>query len=157
MTGFPAVGGPAPDFELSNQHGEPIRLSDLRGTAVALVFYPFAFSAICTGELNELSRGLPSFTDRGVRLLAISVDHKYTLRAYADAQNYGFDLLADFWPHGAVAGRYGVFDESKGFAKRSTFFIDARGSVVSRMDAALEEARPLAEYLTSLELKAEGK
>lgn len=150
MRRLPALGDPAPGFELPNQHGEPVRLDALRGTAVALVFYPFAFSRVCTDELDELQRRLEEFSSRGVKLLGISVDHKYALRTYADERRYDFDLLADFWPHGEVAERYGVLDSSDGYARRSTFFIDREGVLAARIDAALGQGRAFDDYLAAL-------
>jgi len=94
----PAVGEPAPDFELVNQFGEPVRLSSFRGQNVVLVFYPFAFSGVCTGELCEIRDNLAVFEDARATVLAVSVDSKFSLRAYAEKEGYGFDLLADFWP-----------------------------------------------------------
>lgn len=150
MTGLPAIGEPAPDFELSNQFGETIRLSELRGTPVALVFYPFAFSGVCTGELCELRDNLAMFDDDGVRLLAVSVDSKYTLRAYAEEQGFNFDLLADFWPHGALAIRYGAFDITRGYAERATFLIDADGLIAATFRTELGAPRPLRAYRAAL-------
>ncbi|MHA7155168.1 peroxiredoxin [Arthrobacter sp. TMN-50] len=150
MTGLPAIGGPAPDFELANQFGEPIRLSELRGTPVALVFYPFAFSGVCTGELCELRDNLAMFDDEGVRLLALSVDSKYTLRAYAQDQGFTFDLLADFWPHGDVAARYGVLDATRGYAERVTYLIDSAGIIAATLRTPLGEPRKLDDYRSAL-------
>ncbi len=107
---MPALGEAAPDFELLNQFGEPVRLSELRGRNVVLVFFPFAFSGICTGELCEIRDNLALFEDADAVVLGISVDSKFAQRAYAEKEGYAFDLLADFWPHGAVAEQYGVFD-----------------------------------------------
>lgn len=149
MTALPALGEPAPGFELRNQHGEPVSLGAL-GTAVVLVFYPFAFSRVCTDELDELQENLDEFRRRDVQVLAISVDHKYALRTYAEERGYDFDLLADFWPHGAVAERYGVLDTSDGYAERSTFFIDSAGVLRSRIDAPLGQGRPFEEYRAAL-------
>lgn len=127
---MPDVGAVAPDFALSDQHGEQISLSDFRGKqSVLLVFYPFAFSRICTGELGSLRDDLASFQNASVQVLAISVDHRHTLRSYAAAKGYEFPLLADFWPHGAVAQAYGVFHEAAGFARRGTFLVDPDGVV----------------------------
>ncbi|MDD0858564.1 peroxiredoxin [Arthrobacter alpinus] len=145
------LGDIAPDFTLSNQFGEPMSLVGLRGTAVALVFYPFAFSGICTGELGELQDNVGEFEKAGVHLLAISVDTKYTLRAYAQAQGYSFDLLADFWPHGQVAQSYGVFDAHRGMATRSTFLITADGVLADTFSTPTGQARPLARYRQALE------
>lgn len=146
----PAVGEPAPDFELSNQFGEPIRLSDLRGRSVVLVFYPFAFSGICTGELCELRDNLALFEDADAVVLGVSVDSKFAQRAYAEKEGYAFDLLADFWPHGEVAARYGVFDEESGMAKRGTFIIDTSGIVRYVVVNPRGQARDFAEYRAAL-------
>lgn len=145
------VGDIAPDFCLPNQFGEPISLAGLRGTAVAVVFYPFAFSGICTGELCELRDNFADFADAGVRLLAISVDSKYTLRAYAESEDYAFDLLADFWPHGEAARAYGVFDETRGMAGRSTFLLTADGVIADMFSTPAGQARPLGRYRQALE------
>jgi mycoredoxin-dependent peroxiredoxin len=142
----------APDFELPNQFGEPIRLSDFRGRkAVALVFFPLAFSGTCTGELCELRDHLELFEDASVELLGISVDSKWALRAWSEQQSYGFHLLADFWPHGAVAKDYGVFLPQMGYANRATFVIDERGVIRASFISAPGEARPLAAYRAALE------
>lgn len=151
----PAAGEPAPDFELSNQYGEPIRLSDFRGRNVVLVFYPFAFSGICTGELCELRDNIGAFDDADAAVLAISVDSKFSLRAYAEKEGYGFDLLADFWPHGEVARQYGVFDEDSGMALRGTFIIDADGIVRYVVVNPRGQARDLEEYRAALSALAE--
>jgi peroxiredoxin len=127
---MPEVGSVAPDFTLSDQRGEQVVLSDFRGKqSVLLVFYPFAFSRTCTRELCSVRDDLESFQNASVQVLAISVDHRHTLRAYAAAEGYEFPLLSDFWPHGAVAQQYGVFNESAGFAQRGTFLIDPDGVV----------------------------
>lgn len=142
----------APDFELSNQFGERIQLSDFRGRkSVALVFFPLAFSGTCTGELCALRDNLNLFTDEHVELLGISVDSKYTLRAWAERENYQFSLLADFWPHGEIAKEYGVFLEDKGFANRATFVIDKDGIIRESFITAPGEARSLDAYRVALE------
>lgn len=142
----------APDFELVNQFGEPVRLSDFRGSAsVALVFFPMAFSGRCTGELCELRDNLALFAERGVTLVGISVDSKYTLRAWAEREEYEFTLLADFWPHGAVAKEYGVFLADKGYANRATFLIDQAGIIRASFITAPGEARSLDAYRAALD------
>ena len=147
----PGVGDAAPDFELANQFGEPVRLSDFRGRNVAIVFYPFAFSGICTGELCEIRDNLALFEDADAVVLAVSVDSKFAQRAYAEKEGYGFDLLADFWPHGAVAKEYGVFLEEKGYANRATFLIDVKGVIRASFITAPGEARSLQEYRAALD------
>ena len=141
----------APDFDLANQFGEHVRLSDFRGVKpVALVFFPLAFSGVCTGELCALRDNLDIFTDHEVELLGISVDSKATLRAFAEQEGYDFQLLADFWPHGAVAKEYGVFLEEKGFANRATFVIDVNGVIRASFITAPGEARSLEEYTAAV-------
>jgi peroxiredoxin len=146
----PAVGETAPDFELTNQYGEPVRLSSFRGQNVVLVFYPFAFSGICTGELCEIRDNLAVFEHADATVLAVSVDSKFSLRAYAEQENYSFDLLADFWPHGSVAREYGVFDAGSGMARRGTFIIDAGGVVRYVVVNPRGQARDLSDYRDAL-------
>jgi peroxiredoxin len=146
----PAVGEAAPDFELLNQYGEPVRLAELGGRNVVLVFFPFAFSGICTGELCEIRDNLALFEDADAVVLGISVDSKFAQRAYAEKEGYAFDLLADFWPHGAVAEQYGVFDSGSGMAKRGTFIIDASGIVRYVVVNPRGQARELAGYRAAL-------
>ena len=142
----------APDFELANQFGEHVRLSDFRGVhPVALVFFPLAFSSTCTAELCELRDNIALFADSNVELLGISVDSKATLRAFAEAEGYDFTLLADFWPHGAIAKEYGVFLPAKGFANRASFLIDTRGIIRASFITAPGEARSLNAYRAALE------
>ncbi|NKZ04548.1 peroxiredoxin [Actinomadura latina] len=147
------VGDEAPDFELRDQHGTPVRLSGLRGEKkVVLVFYPLAFSGVCTGELSRLRDEFQDVAgDEGdVRLLAVSVDSMFALRAWSDQEKFWFPLLADFWPHGGTARRYGVFDEAKGLALRGTFVIDTEGVVRWKVVNAIPDARDIDEYRKAL-------
>ena len=150
------VGSLAPDFSLTNQFGETVTLQQFRGVKpVTLVFFPLAFSGTCTGELCELRDNLALFRDDDVELVGISVDNKASLRAWAESEGYDFTLLADFWPHGAVAREYGVFLHEKGYANRATFVIDASGVIRSMFVTAPGQARPLASYVEALaELRA---
>jgi peroxiredoxin (alkyl hydroperoxide reductase subunit C) len=126
----PEVGTEAPDFTLKDQNNQEVTLSSFRGDRAALVvFYPFAFSGICTGELCAVRDDLSSFQNDDVQILAVSVDHPFALKAWANAEGYEFPLLADFWPHGAVAQAYGVFNDAAGFAVRGTFLVDTTGTV----------------------------
>jgi peroxiredoxin len=126
----PEVGTEAPDFTLKDQNNQDVSLSSFRGDrSVLVVFYPFAFSGICTGELGAVRDDLSSFQNADVQILAVSVDHPFTLKAWAAAQGYQFPLLADFWPHGKVAQAYGVFNDKAGFALRGTFLVDKTGTV----------------------------
>ena len=142
------IGDVAPDFELPDQHGTPVRLSGFRGSKnVVAVFYPLAFSPVCSGELCGLRDSFPEATAReDVELLTVSVDSPFAHRAWADAENFRFLLLADFWPHGAVAKEYGVFDGGKGLAIRGTFVIDKQGVVRWKVVNPIPQARDIADY-----------
>ncbi len=124
------VGSPAPDFTLKNQDGQEVSLADFAGgKAVLLVFYPFAFSGICTGELCSVRDDLSSFQNDDVQVLGVSCDTTWSLKVWAQQEGYEFPLLSDFWPHGAVSESYGVFSADLGFAFRGTFLIDSDGIV----------------------------
>jgi mycoredoxin-dependent peroxiredoxin len=124
-----SVGDRAPEFSLPDQDKQVVSLADLRGTPVLLVFYPFAFSRICTGELCQLRDELTAYTDAGVKVLAVSTDPVFSLKAYKEQEGFEFPLLSDFWPHGTVAQAYGAFNDKAGMALRGTFLIDADGTV----------------------------
>ncbi len=124
-----SVGDRAPEFTLPDQDKQVVSLADLRGGPVLLVFYPFAFSGICTGELCQLRDELAVYTDAGVRVLAISTDPVFSLKAYKAAEGFDFPLLSDFWPHGTTAQAYGAFNEKAGMALRGTFLVDAEGRI----------------------------
>ncbi|MCQ3997670.1 redoxin domain-containing protein [Aeromicrobium sp. 636] len=152
MTGsLVEVGAEAPDFTLKNQHGQDVSLSGLRGRNVVVVFYPFAFSGICTGELCEIRDNLAVFNDADAEVLAISCDPMFSLRAWADQDGYEFSMLSDFWPHGEVAKAYGIFQEGPGAAARGTYVIDREGIVRWKVENGLGEARDLAAYREALE------
>ncbi|SKC68816.1 peroxiredoxin [Krasilnikoviella flava] len=144
------AGDPAPDFTLPDTHGTPVHLADLRGEPVLLVFFPFAFSGICTGELCELRDNIEDFESAGVRLLAVSTDPVFTLKAWHEQEGFGFDLLSDFWPHGAVADVYGVFDPASGHALRGTFLVDADGIVRWSVVKSRGQRRDLEAYREAL-------
>ncbi|TWD83115.1 alkyl hydroperoxide reductase subunit AhpC [Kribbella amoyensis] len=148
-TAVPAVGSQAPDFTARNQHGEQFRLSDHRGRrAVVLVFYPYAFSRVCTSELGAL-RDRPDLL-AAADFLAVSCDPMFTLRAYAEAERLEFGLLSDFWPHGAIASRYGVFDADRGAAVRGTFVVDPGGVIRWSVVNPIGEARSVDDYADAL-------
>jgi mycoredoxin-dependent peroxiredoxin len=147
------VGAVAPDFTLRDQHGQDVSLAALRGAPVLLAFYPWAFSRVCTGELATLRDVRRSVEEPGARLLAISCDPVYSLRAFAEAERLDYPLLSDFWPHGEVAAAYGVLDEERGCPRRSSFLLDSdsvvRWSVHNESSRAREIDAPL-EALKSL-------
>jgi peroxiredoxin len=142
-----AVGDLAPDFTLRDQSRRRVTLSDVRATKnVLLVFYPFSFTGVCTGELCTIRDELPSFQNDDTQVLAVSCDSVHTQRVFADQQRLDYPLLSDFWPHGAVARSYGVFDETIGAALRGSFVIDRGGVVQWTVVNALPDARDVAAY-----------
>jgi len=144
-----ALGQPPPSFTARNQHGELLTLSALRGAPAVIIFYPWAFSSICGDELAALRDDHQSFVTLGVRVLAISCDAMYTLRAYADAERIPFDLLSDHWPHGAIAQAFGVFDDQAGCARRATFVLDAAGLIRWQQVNQINEPREIAAVLAA--------
>jgi peroxiredoxin len=145
------VGDEAPDFELPDQDRKPVRLSSFRGSRnVVLVFYPLSFTPVCQSELCAIRDAIEDFSGEDVVTLAVSTDTAAVHKKWADEQGYSFPLLADFWPHGAVASAYGVLDEASGLALRGTFIIDKSGRVAYRVVNAIPDARDAQEYLQVL-------
>lgn len=141
------TGDIAPDFTLSDQHGEELTLSELVAEGpVALVFFPLAFSGICTGELCELRDNLSIFDDAKVRLVGVSVDSVYALRVWAEQEGYEFSIVSDFWPHGAVAQAYGAFVEERGIATRATVIVGEGLRVLASFETSPGEARDFSAY-----------
>jgi peroxiredoxin len=146
-----SLGTAAPDFELSDQHGNKVSLSSFKGKKnVVLLFIPFAFTGTCTGELCAMRDDLSTFQNDNVELLAISCDSMFTQRVFAEKEGYNFPVLADFWPHGAVAQSYGIFDDAHGCALRGTFVIDKEGIIRWSVVNGLGDARSNDDYKAAL-------
>ena len=146
-----SIGTAAPDFELNDQHGNKVSLSSFKGKKnVVLLFIPFAFTGTCTGELCAMRDDLSTFQNDNVELLAVSCDSMYTQRVFAEKEGYNFPVLADFWPHGAVAQAYGIFDDARGCALRGTFVIDKEGIVRWSVVNGLGDARNNDDYKAAL-------
>jgi peroxiredoxin len=109
------------------------------------MFYPYAFSSVCTGELSGVRDRLSTFESGTVQVLAVSCDPMFALRAFAEQDGLTFPLLSDFWPHGATARAYGVLDEERGCAERSTFIVDRDGVLRWSVHSAMRDARDLDE------------
>jgi len=145
------VGDKAPDFTLKDQHKQEVKLSDFRGKKnVVLLFYPFAFTGVCTGELCAIRDELPEFENDDVETLAVSTDTVAALRIFSEQEKLEYPLLSDHWPHGEVAKQYGVFDEKLGAATRGTFIIDKDGVVQWKVVNAIPDARDQEEYKKAL-------
>ncbi|HWI42054.1 MAG TPA: peroxiredoxin [Nocardioides sp.] len=151
------LGSPAPDFTLRDQFGQDVTLSSYRGQkAVALVFYPFAFSGVCTGEMSGIRARLDEFLTFDTEVLGISCDPVYALRAFSDSDGLNFALVSDFWPHGEVARAYGVFDEEAGCPERSSYVIGKDGRVAWSVHHDKMKPRDLQEHLDHLRAAADA-
>jgi peroxiredoxin len=145
------LGNAAPDFELSDQHGNKVSLASFKGKKnVVLLFYPFSFTGTCTGELCAMRDDLAAFQNDSVQVLAVSCDSMFTQRIFAEKEGYEFPVLADFWPHGAVTQSYGIFDDVRGCSLRGTYVIDKEGIVRWQIVNGLGDARNLEDYKIAL-------
>ena len=146
-------GAEAPDFELRDQHGSRVRLSSYRGSrSVVLVFFPSAFSPVCSSELGVLQGTWPTLDRPDVELVTVSCDPLFTLRAFSDQEGIEFPMLTDFWPHGAVSSAYDVFDRDFGCSKRSTFIVDLEGRISWTVHNAMPDPRDIDEYVAALDI-----
>jgi mycoredoxin-dependent peroxiredoxin len=147
----PEIGGVAPDFSLRDQHGQQQTLSARRGARnLLLVFYPFAFTGVCSGEMRALNDHAAAWHDLGTDVLAVSCDSVPSLRAFAESEKLEFPLVSDAWPHGAVASSYDAFDSAIGCAIRATFVIDRAGTIRWAVGTAIPNARDVSDYLEAL-------
>lgn len=151
------IGERAPAFALQDQHGTPVSLSDFAGEKnVVAVFYPFAFSRVCTSELREIRDHLGDLANDTTQVVAISCDHMFSLRAFAEHEGIDFPLLSDFWPHGAVASAYGIFNEETGAPGRATFIVDREGVLRWQVENEVPQARNIDDYRSVLAELATG-
>ena len=121
------IGDVAPDFELLDENGKPTRLTSFRGRSVVLVFFPAAFSPVCTQELKQIAARDADYQRENAAVIGISVDNKWSLKAFKRDEALSATLLSDFHPKGNVSQKYGVFVGETGYAKRGTFVIDKDG------------------------------
>ena len=134
------TGDQAPDFELPDHEGNPVRLSDLRGKRVVLYFYPKADTPGCTTQACGLRDTISDFNDVGVTVLGISPDPVKAVKKFHEGQGLNFTLLAD--EDHAVCDLYGTWVEKSMYGKkywgaqRSTFIIDGEGTVVHVIEKA---------------------
>lgn len=145
------IGQPAPEFTLPDQFGEQVSLADYRGKKNVLVmFYPFAFTGTCTGELCTIRDRYTDFVNDETVVLSISCDSTHTLKVFAAQEGLTHPMLSDFWPHGEVSRAYGVFVDERGFATRGSFVIDKDGIVRWAVVNGPGEARSADDYAAAL-------
>jgi mycoredoxin-dependent peroxiredoxin len=148
---MPEVGDQAPDFTLRNEEGQEVTLSSLRGGNVVLVFYPFAFSSMCTKELHDVTGLADRFDAAGAQVFGISVDSPFAQKAFRAAAGINAHLLSDFEPKGAVAREYHAYLEPPlGFATRATYVIDKNGTIAFKQVNSPADRRDQEEVLTAL-------
>ena len=136
------TGDSAPEFDLEVSHGESVKLSELRARAnVLLVFHPFAFTAVCEDEARDLQENLQSFRDAGTEIVFVSCDPSAARQAWREQLGAEYTFASDFWPHGAAAKAYGVFNEATGAPHRGTFLIDRGGTVIWSLIKERDERR----------------
>jgi peroxiredoxin (alkyl hydroperoxide reductase subunit C) len=147
-----AVGNAAPEFRLMSQEREEISLDDLKGKPSLIVFMPYPHTPTCESEACEIRDNWDSFEKFGANVVMITTHAIPTNRNWAEAKGFNFPILSDYWPHGEVSRAYETFDETFGYAKRTTYVLDAEG-VIREVIASdqLREARPFADYLPALE------
>jgi peroxiredoxin len=141
------TGDQAPEFDLAVTHEERVRLSDFRGRSnVLLVFHPFAFTQVCEDEARDLQENLQSFRDAQTEIVFVSCDPYPARQAWRAELGAEYTFASDFWPHGAAARAYGVFNDETGAPHRGTFLLDQSGTViwslVKERDAYREEMVP---------------
>ncbi|WP_432491410.1 redoxin domain-containing protein [Kineococcus auxinigenes] len=148
---------PVPGAVVRDQHGEPLRLSELWSEGPALiVLVPAAFSTHCTAELGALAGDVDRFDDAGVQLAALSCDPVPALRAWGEDRRYPFPLLSDFWPHGAVSRAVGAFDEELGVSERLSLLV-RDGRVLWDLHGDGRAPRPHSAHCQALEVLAASR
>lgn len=152
------AGDEAPDFELENHHRQRVRLSDFRGRKnVLIAFHPFAWTPVCANQMAGYEAERSRFDALDTHVLGISIDASPTKAAWANSVGgISFDLLCDFYPHGAVAEQYGVL-RSEGFSDRAVFLVDKKGTVRYAKRFDIPELPPVEEVLKEVEKIVKGK
>jgi peroxiredoxin (alkyl hydroperoxide reductase subunit C) len=136
------TGEVAPEFDLEVADDERLTLSELRGRGnVLLVFHPFAFTPVCEDEARDLQENLQSFRDAGTEIVFVSCDPAPARQAWKAHLGAEYTFASDFWPHGAAAKAYGVFNERNGAPHRGTFLIDRDGTVIWSLVSERDEYR----------------
>jgi peroxiredoxin len=149
------VGDVAPDFTLTDTNQVKVSLSDFRGKKnVLLVFYPLAYSPVCSTQIPSYQKIYDRFEDLDTDVVAISVDSVFTHKAWAEGLGgISYPLLSDFWPHGAVADTYGLLRTEAGYSDRALIVVDKAGKIryIDVVDPKeLPEIEPVFEVLKGL-------
>jgi len=147
-----AVGTRAPEFTLKDQNEKDVTLGGFKGKKVVLAFHPLAWTSVCTTQMQDLEANRAEYAKRGAVALGLSVDSVPCKGAWATSIGVSETaLLADFWPHGGVAGAYGIFRERNGFSERAVIIVDAGGTVAWKKVYPIREVPDVKEILAALD------
>jgi peroxiredoxin len=146
-----AVGTAAPEFTLKDQSQKEVKLADLKGKRVVLVFYPLDWSPVCTNEHACFVNDMKRFEQLDAQVLGLSVDSAWSHKAFAEKMGIKYPLLADFQPRGAVADKFGVYLADKGITGRAIVIIDRAGKVAWFKNYDIPTVPDLAEVAQALE------
>jgi len=145
------TGRPAPEFRLQDQHGKLATLRDFRGETVVLSFHPLAWTKVCSEQMQALEANATAFAGANAVALGVNVDPVPSKKAWAEHLKITQTrLLSDFWPHGLVAERYGIFRKDDGFSERAVFLLDGDGIVRFAKVYPMEKLPDLREILTAV-------
>lgn len=151
------TGDRAPNFDLEVTLGERVTLADFVGRSnLLLVFHPLAFTPVCEDEALDLQENLESFRNAGTEIVFVSSDPSAARQAWKKQLGAEYTFASDFWPHGAAAKAYGVFNEETGTPFRGTFLIDREGTVIWSLVKTTGERREelVPESLDALQAEA---
>ena len=124
-----APGTPAPEFTLKREDSSEFTRQDLLGTTTVLVFYPFAFSPVCTDQLQVYEEALDDFTAQGATLYGVSTDATWSQKAFKEKLGVSIEQLSDFEPKGATARKFGAYHEQRGMTNRALVIVGPDGVV----------------------------
>lgn len=144
-----AVGDRVESFEGVNQFGQSATIG--AGGPWLVFFYPFAFTGVCSSELRALEGVKRRLAHAGCKLATVSCDSMFALRVFGDTEHFTFNMVSDHWPHGAIAKRFGVFDERRGCALRGSFLLDADRVVRWRTVHNLGQPRDIEAHVAAVE------
>ncbi len=128
-TGIIAPGTPAPEFTLKAEDGEDFTRQDLLGRTTVLVFFPFAFSPVCTDQFQVYEEVLADFTEQGATLYGVSCDASYSQTAFREKLGVTIPMLSDFEPKGEASKAFGAWFAPGGMATRALVIVDPEGVV----------------------------
>jgi peroxiredoxin len=145
------VGEKVEDFTLKDQHGKDFTLSEYAGKKVLLSFHPLAWTSVCAKQMQSLEENRESFEKKNTLAVGVSVDSTPCKKAWAkELKIENTKLLSDFWPHGGLANRLGIFRDKEGFSERANIIIDEKGHAVFIKVYPIHELPDINEILTTL-------